>query len=641
MSGQARDLELEPKMGTLLRGGSLAVGWRVLLFALAMSVLPLLLKNVYYVNVLNFVGLHGMQAIGLSLLMGYAGQISLGHAAFYGLGAYGSAILTTRYGVHPLPALVIAMFITALIAYVIGRPTLRLKGHYLALATVGFGIIVHVFFVQTSSFTGGTSGIRDIPYLSLSAFAFDNDLKWYYLIWALVCLILFFSLNIVDSRPGRALRAIRDSEMAASAMGIDIAHYKLQVFVLSAVYSSLAGSLYTHYITFISPQPFGLNLSIELVTMVVVGGLASLWGALFGAGVLNILGELLREFEGYKIPFLNVPIVEEESVIIYGALLIAIMIFMPEGVIQSLGHYLKNLGRRKETLAASSEEEIEAIPLTVRERKTREECGAVLLQVNSVRKAFGGLEAVNDVSFEVWRGQVKAIIGPNGAGKTTLFNLVTGFYMPTTGSVQLDGSTLSGLSPYIIATQGVARTFQNIQLFDHMTVLENVMVGRHLRSRGGILAAALRLPGVWAQDRDSRERALEKLAMVGLTDKAHELAMNLSHGQRREVEIARALATEPTLLLLDEPVAGLSMAEAIDLIDLIYKINEMGITIILVEHDMGLVMDVADEVVVLDYGRKIAEGDPDSIRNNPDVIAAYLGEDYTSAPDTGAKIAAT
>ncbi len=618
-----------PGAEALLKRWSLSPGWKVALFTLGMAALPFLLKNVYYLNVLNFVGLHAIQAVGLSLLMGYTGQVSLGHAAFYGLGAYGSAILTTTYGVPPLVAMLIALLITAAIAYIIGRPTLRLKGHYLALATLGFGVIVHVFFVQTTSFTGGTSGIRDIPYLSLAGFVFDNDFKWYYLIWALISLILLCSLNIVDSRPGRALRAIRDSEVAASAMGVDIARHKLQVFILSAIYSSLAGSLYTHYVTFISPQPFGLNFSIELVTMVVAGGLASLWGALFGAGLVNILGELLRDLESYKIPLLHIAIISEDIVVVYGALLITIMIFMPEGVIQSLSHHLRTLWRRKETWRATLSEKEEAVATTdlVWERGTRGDREPVLLQVDHLQKAFGGLMAVNDVSFTVRKGQVKAIIGPNGAGKTTVFNLITGFYAPTAGDIRLDRDSLNGLPPYAIAARGIARTFQNIRLFTHMTVLENVMVGRHMRSKGGMLATALRLPWIWTEERESQAKAMEMLAMVGLADKAFVPSMSLPPGQQKLVEIARALATDPHVLLLDEPVAGLSMTEAIALIDLIYRINDMGVTVLLVEHDMGLVMDVSDEVVVLDYGRKIAEGTPAVIRNDPDVIAAYLGEE--------------
>jgi branched-chain amino acid transport system permease protein len=574
------------------------------MFLVAVALAPWLSPNAYIVQVLAFAGLNVMMATGLNLLMGFAGQVSLGHAGFYGLGAYLSGVLGARLSLSPWLGMPFAAVVTALLALAVGIPTLKLKSYYLAMATLGIGVVLHLAFVQLYWWTGGSSGLAGIPPFDIGPLKFASDLSHYYLIWTFAGAGLWLAWNLVNSGVGRVLRALGDSEVAAEAMGVDTALEKRRMFVLSAVYASIAGSLYAHYITVISPEIFSFLFSVVLVLMVAIGGIGRYWGPVLGALLLTVLPEYLRRYGDYEVP-------------LYGLTLIVVMLFLPRGLAGLLD-------RRPRAAAPGAMVAAAPVRVSVAER------GGRLLEVRGLTKFFGGVRAVHDCSFEVHAEEIKAIIGPNGAGKTTLFNLITGVYAPSAGEVRFRGQRLTGLPAYAVARLGIGRTFQNVELFPSLSVVENVMVGCVRRAPDRFLDALLGLRRQAEADRDRLARALGCLAVVGLESVAHVPAGSLPFGQQKLVEVARAVAGEPDLLLLDEPAAGLNSTEKVEMIGLIGRLRDLGIAVLIIEHDMRLVMGVSDRVVVLNYGEKIAEGTPAEVQANSAVITVYLGEDVDS-----------
>jgi branched-chain amino acid transport system permease protein len=580
---------------------------------------PVLVPNPYYLNVANIIGLNTIVVVGLNLLIGYAGQISLGHAAFYGLGAYCSGVLTVTYNISPWLAMIIALVVTGVLALIIGIPTLKLQGHYLVMATLGFNLIVNIIIIQWDKVTGGPSGFPGIPNLTIAGLPVDTDRRMYYLIWAFALGSIILSLNLVKSRVGRGFRAVHGSEMAADSLGIRTDGYKVKVFVLSAIYASLAGSLYAHYLTFISPKTFDIFFSVELVTMVIVGGMGSIWGSLFGAIFLTSLPNVLHFFDEYKDIF-------------YGLILVVILIFLPEGVVVAVRNRLAAFRTPHETAPAelrnqADQEARQSAPISFSRNAAdcRQTSDKPILSVQGVCVNFGGIAALTEVSFDLPEGKVTALIGPNGAGKTTMINAISGACRLNRGQICFAGQDVRGGRPYSMAMMGLTRTFQNNQVFENMTVLENVMVGLHCRTRNEFLFSMFHLPGFKREEREIERRSWEVLSFFDLEGRAHRLAASLSFGEQKRIEMARALASDPRLMLLDEPVAGLNMTETAAIAALIKDIRSQGISVLLVEHDMNLVMGISDKIVVLDYGRKIAEGRPQEIQENKEVKAAYLG----------------
>ncbi|HEX5598391.1 MAG TPA: branched-chain amino acid ABC transporter ATP-binding protein/permease [Micromonosporaceae bacterium] len=615
------------------RGRRELVSFAVL--ALLLAGFPLIAPE-QVVNVGVYALIYGLAAIGLSLLMGLAGQVSLGQAAFFAIGAYAQALLVTRYQVPMLLAAVIAVGLAAFVALLVGMPLLRLRGHYLALATLGLGIIVAVAATE-SEFLGATSGIYGVDKPTFGGRRYDSPAEYFWLLAPVVLIALLVARNIVTGRIGRALGAVNDSEVAAECLGVDTFRLRLQVFVVSAGYAGLAGVAYVHWIGVVNPNAANFPLSVEFLLMAVLGGLGSVWGAIVGAFSVELLDEGLRTL----IPTLVPGAVGEVQLIGFGVVLTAVILFLPGGL---HGVWRRGLARLHRKPAGSQAEppppvsEPDDSPLLP--RSGRPAPGTPILQVEGLVRRFGGVTAVADVSFDVRAGEIFALIGPNGAGKTTCFNMISGVLPPSAGSVQLNGEQIDGRKPHVFARARATRTFQNLQIFRSTTVRGNITVGRHLRSRAGMLRGALVLPAR-GEEQQIHRSVEELLDLVGLAGDADRPAADLPFGRQRLLEIARALALEPDLLLLDEPMAGLSGGERRELVRLLRRLRAGGMAIVLVEHDVDAVLALADRVAVLEDGHLIALGTPDEIRHDPAVLAAYLGvDDDETTADPVARTAA-
>jgi ABC-type branched-subunit amino acid transport system ATPase component/ABC-type branched-subunit amino acid transport system permease subunit len=573
-------------------------------FVATLAVVPLFAPE-FWVTLGNYIGLYSIVALGLVLLTGVAGQTSFGQAAFVGLGAYTTAYLTTQFGASPWFALLIGMVITAAVALFLGFITLRMKGHYLPLATIAWGISLFYVFGNLE-ILGGHTGMSSIPALSLAGFELKSEHRYFYLIWGIALASLWATNNLLDSRPGRAIRALKGGLEMAEAFGVNAARLKIVTFVYAALLACISGWLYAHLQRFVNPTPFGINQGIEYLFMAVVGGAGSVWGAVLGATLITLLKQLLQDV---------LPTLLGRSgnfeLIVFGILMVLLLQFAREGLWPLIERWLPNARPRPVP---------PAVPLPTRDHTARE---GPLLDVQHARKQFGGLIAVNDLSFEIRPGEILGLIGPNGAGKSTTFSLISGALSLTSGDVVFCGDSIGGAAPYEIARRGIGRTFQHVKLIPRMTVLDNVALGAYLRGTTGILRASLALDG--AEEARTKAEAARAIARVGLSEHAFEAAGSLPLGKQRIVEIARALASDPMLLLLDEPAAGLRFLEKQELAALLRSLKADGMTVLLVEHDMDFVMGLTDRLVVMDFGEKLAEGRPAEIQKNPVVLEAYLG----------------
>jgi branched-chain amino acid transport system permease protein len=581
----------------------------LLVFALALALMPLAPVPEFWITQANYIGLYTLVVIGLVLLTGIAGLTSFGQAAFVGLGAYTAAYLTLTYGISPWLTVWIGLVLTAVAALVLAWVTLRMSGHYLPLATIAWGLSLF-YLLGNLDFLGKYDGLLGIPALSFFGIRLSTGRSFFYLLWIIVVLAAIAVTHLLDSRVGRALRAVKGGTTMAEAMGVDTFRVKVTAFVLAALLASISGWLFAHFQRTVNPSPFGLNMGIEYLFMAVLGGVGYVWGALVGAGVVQILKDQLQVW----LPRLMGTSGNYE-VIVFGFLLVLVLQYARDGIWAFVEAALPRVKRKVDWA--------DAAPLPARPRPPH---GQVVLDVRAARKEFGGLVAVNDVSFQVRAGEILGLIGPNGAGKSTTFNLVTGVLPATRGEVVLLGRRIESLRSREIARLGVSRTFQHVKMIAAMTVLENVALGAHLRGRHGVPAAMLRADR--AEERRLMKEAERQLERIGIGALMHEQAGNLALGQQRLMEIARALAADPTLLLLDEPAAGLRLKEKEGLADVLRQLRGEGLSILLVEHDMDLVMGLVDRVVVMEFGTKLIEGTPGEVQASPAVRAAYLGTEH-------------
>jgi branched-chain amino acid transport system ATP-binding protein/branched-chain amino acid transport system permease protein len=578
---------------------------RVAALVLALAVgaaLPHVFPTAYFTHLFTTIAYSTIVVLGLNVLIGFSGQISLGHAGFYGVGAYTTALLSAQAG-WPLWLTFPAAVVTAALAgLVLALPAIRTKGLYLAVMTIAFGFVVEILSQRWVEVTGGTMGVYGIP--AVTWLGAPVGAVGYFYVVAGTALGLQLVLNrLVGSLWGKTLTAVKDSEQAAEAVGIDVLRWKVLAFVVSAGCAGLGGAFFAHQNGYVNSDAFTFSTSLFFLVALIVGGLGSRYGAVVGVTVLTLLNQVSAQLYEYRFYTL-------------GVLLLGVLIFMPFGLAGGVAALARRLGRRRPAVPIPGDEgQTPAVAVGT---------GAAL-SVRGVFKHFGGVSAVDGVDLDVASGMVHALIGPNGAGKTTFINLVTGQLVPDRGSVSCAGVALDGARPFRRARRGIIRTFQNLQLFSDLTVAENVAVGAHRHARATTVEFALGLPRARRAEAEARRRTAVLLAALGLADLADRRPDEIAYGHRKLVELGRALAAEPAVLLLDEPVAGLNATEAERIRELLARVGTGGVTILLIEHNMDFVMRISDRVTVLNFGQKIAEGTPDTVQRDPLVREAYLG----------------
>jgi branched-chain amino acid transport system permease protein len=587
----------------------LARRFGVAALVLAIALIALLPLPDFWITQLNYIALYSLVGIGLVLLTGVAGLTSFGQAAFVGIGAYATAWLTLNTGLSPWLTLFIGLALTGVSALIVGGITLRMSGHYLPLATIAWGLSLY-YLMGNLDALGKYDGLLGIQSLSLFGWDVGQGRGFFLLAWGVVVLAALAIIRLLDSRPGRAMRSLRTGTQMAEAMGVNTLRYKIIIFVIAALLASLSGWLFAHFQHSVNPSPFGLKMGIEYLFMTVVGGVGHVWGAITGA----LLTKLLEDQLQVLLPKLIGTSGSYET-IVFGIVLVLTLKFLPNGLWSLVERKLPRPQRRLAWADAQALPE-RAMPAP----------GELVLDVQAIRKTFGGLVAVNDIGFQIKAGQIVGLIGPNGAGKSTTFNLITGVLSLTRGQVVFRGQAIGGQRSRDIASRGMSRTFQHVKMIPDMTVLENVALGAHLRGAKGVLSAMSGLNR--DEERQLFREAQAQLERIGMGDYLHEQAGNLAMGPQRLMEIARALCSDPALLLLDEPAAGLRHKEKQALANVLRQLQGEGMSILLVEHDMDLVMDVCDHLVVMEFGTLLTQGTPHEIQRSPQVRAAYLGTEH-------------
>jgi branched-chain amino acid transport system permease protein len=604
----------------------------VVLLAVAAYALPYGL-NLYAMHVADVAIVFALLAIGLGLAMGVAGQINLAQVAFFGVGSYTVAILTTHYGYGFWPAAVLSLVATVLIGLLVGTPALRVQSHYLGIVTLGLAVAL-TNWLTNAALSGGASGISGIPVPPMFGVDLSSDYLFYYLEVVVFVIALAFGLFVVRTPLGRRMRAMRDDSLAAGAVGAEVPMLRMAAFGLASVYGGLAGVLYAGLIRYVSPDTFSTANMFLLLAMVIIGGRQSLIGCVIGAIALSLLREALADASTY-------------AQLGYGVVVVLAVVFAPTGLAGLPARLRAAWQRGRGTNAAAAVlGPFRPFPVAAPDSAGSGAAGAgsgmvaagpetadaaPLLEIRGLSKRFRGLRALHQVSLTVRAGEIRGIVGPNGSGKTTLFNVVSGLYRPTGGQVLLAGAPVAGRRPDQLSRAGVARTFQNLRLFGNLTVRENVLVSADRTRTRGIWRYAVWQIGVWRQDRALRQVADGLLEQFGLADFADATPRSLPYGIQRRVEITRAMAGRPRLLLLDEPAAGLNGDEVRQLGEIVRSIRDSGVTVVLIEHNMGLVMSLCERVTVLASGEVIAEGTPTQVAATPRVIEAYLGDSAMSS----------
>jgi ABC-type branched-subunit amino acid transport system ATPase component/ABC-type branched-subunit amino acid transport system permease subunit len=584
---------------------------RWIVYLLTIAVIAILAAAPFWaaeftITLLNYIGIYALVVLGLILLTGVGGLTSFGQAAFVGIGAYATAWLTTVYGVSPWLGLLFALAVTGAVAALLGAVTLRLGGHYLPLGTIAWGLSIYFLFGNIDAL-GGHNGLTDVPPISIGPISFERTAAIYYLIWIMLALAMLVVANLLESREGRAIRSLRGGAVMVESLGINVFRVRLMTFVIAALLAAISGWLYAHMSRVVSPSPFDVRMGIQYLFMAILGGSGQILGAVVGSVVLtmltNALQDILPHFSSNG---------EQLQAIVFAVLYVLALQFARGGVMPLVLKFLP--GRSKPPLAAAAD------PLP---RRQMPEAGTPLLVVDRLIKRFGGLEAVSQVGFTVAAGEIVGLIGPNGAGKSTVFNLITGTLRSDGGTVSFLGQDITRSNQRRIAKAGIARTFQHVKLRSSMSLIDNVLLGEYLRTRAGFLGGALRLDRT--EEARARFEALRQLKRVGLAANPYDLAGNLPLGRQRVLEVARALAADPALIILDEPAAGLSRPDKQALGELLRALRKEGVTVLLVEHDVEFVMGLVDRIVVMDFGSKLVEGTPAAVRADPRVQEAYLG----------------
>ncbi|AXG82009.1 branched-chain amino acid ABC transporter ATP-binding protein/permease [Streptomyces paludis] len=564
----------------------------------------------YAIHVVNIALIYALLAMGMGLAMGISGQINLAQVAFFGVGAYTLAILTTGYGHGFWTAAALALLATLVTGLFVGIPALRMQSHYLGIVTLGLAL-GFINWITNASVTGGADGISGIPLPSLPGVDLSSEYLYYYLELTVCAVGLGFGLFVVRTSLGRRLRAMRDDSLAAGAMGAEIPLLRMTAFLLASLYGGLAGVLYAGLIRYVAPETFSIGNMFLLLAMVIIGGRRSLVGCVVGAVGLTLIREWLSDFSTY-------------AQLGYGVVVVLMVVFAPTGL-AGIPSRVREFTRRRRRGDAEDRARLRPFrPYDV--VKAPDDGHGPLLDIRSVTQDFRGLRALDEVSLTVRPGEIRGIVGPNGSGKTTLFNVISGFYRATSGQVRFGGRATTTARPYTLSLLGMARTFQNLRLFGRLTVRENILVALDRTRTHSLWQYAVWQPGVVRRERSLRREAQELLERFGLADFAEAAPGSLPYGIQRRIEIARAMASRPRLLLLDEPAAGLNGEEVQELARIVRSIRDGGTTVVLIEHNMGLVMSLCERVTVLSGGVVIAEGTPAEVVAAPEVIEAYLGD---------------